>query len=77
MSKPYSEVLRQRVVAAVEGGRSQRQVAGVLEAGISTVVRWVQRFPRPSTDGATLRAIEMTQREFHSNIKSLMPDDAN
>lgn len=44
MSKPYSEDLRERVVAAVEGGVSRRQVAGVFDVGVSTVIRWVQRF---------------------------------
>lgn len=44
MSKPYSEDLRERVVAAVEGGVSRRQAAGVFDVGVSTVIRWVQRF---------------------------------
>lgn len=44
MSKPYSEDLRERVVAAVEGGVSRRQAAGLFDVGVSTVIRWVQRF---------------------------------
>jgi len=44
MSKPYSEDLRERVVAAVEGGLSRRQVAEVFDVGVSSVIRWVQRF---------------------------------
>ena len=44
MSKPYSEDLRERVVAAVESGLSRRQVAGVFDVGVSTVIRWMQRF---------------------------------
>jgi transposase len=44
MAKPYSEDLRERVVAAVEGGLSRRQAAGVFNLGISTVVHWVRRF---------------------------------
>jgi len=44
MSKPYSEDLRKRAVAAVEGGLSRRQAAGVFDVGISTVIRWVRRF---------------------------------
>jgi len=44
MSKPYSEDLRERVVAAVEGGLSRRQAANMFDVGISTVIRWVQRF---------------------------------
>jgi putative transposase len=44
MSMPYSEDLRERVVAAVEGGLSRRQAASMFDVGISTVIRWVQRF---------------------------------
>ena len=44
MSKPYSEDLRERGVAAVEGGLSRRQAASMFDVGISTVIRWLQRF---------------------------------
>jgi transposase len=44
MAKPYSEDLRERVVAAVEGGLSRRQAASLFDVGISTVIRWVRRF---------------------------------
>jgi transposase len=44
MAKPYSEDLRERVVATVEGGLSRRQAARLFDVGISTVIRWVQRF---------------------------------
>ena len=44
MAKPYSEDLRERVVAAVEGGLSRRQAAALFKLGISTVVHWVRRF---------------------------------
>jgi transposase len=44
MSKPYSEDLRKRVVAAVEGGLSRRQAAELFDVGVSTVIRWVRRF---------------------------------
>jgi transposase len=44
MAKSYSENLRERVVAAVEGGLSRRQAAILFDLGISTVVHWVRRF---------------------------------
>ena len=44
MSKPYSEDLRERVVVVVEGGLSRRQAASMFDVGISTVIRWLQRF---------------------------------
>jgi len=45
MGKPYSVDLRERVVAAVEkGGLSRRRAAAQFGVGISTVIKWVQRF---------------------------------
>lgn len=44
MAKPYSKDLRERVVAAVEGGLSRRRAAALFDVGISTVVHWVRRF---------------------------------
>lgn len=44
MGKPYSEDLRKRVVSAVEGGLSRRQAATRFEVGISTVIRWFDRW---------------------------------
>lgn len=44
MARPYSEDLRERVVAAVDGGMSRRRAASVFGVGISTVVHWVRRW---------------------------------
>jgi len=44
MAKPYSQDLRERVVAAVEGGLSRRKAAAVFDLGIRTVIEWVRRF---------------------------------
>jgi len=38
MAKPYSQDLRDRVVAAVEGGKSRREVARTFRVCISTVI---------------------------------------
>ena len=43
MAKPYSEDLRKRVVAAVDGGLSRHQAAALFDVGVSTVVHWVRR----------------------------------
>ncbi len=43
MSRPYSDDLRLRVVAAVGAGGSCRVVAERFSIGVSTVVRWAQR----------------------------------
>lgn len=43
MSRPYSNDLRSRAVAAVEAGQSCHQVAKVFQVGVSSVIRWVDR----------------------------------
>ena len=44
MGRPYSNDLRERVVAAVEGGFSCHQAAARFGIGISTAINWVRRF---------------------------------
>ena len=45
MGRAYSEDLRERVVRAViEGGLSWHQAAARFGVGISTAIKWVQRF---------------------------------
>lgn len=43
MAKPYSQDLRERVVALVAGGQSRRQVAKLLGLGVRTVIEYVRR----------------------------------
>src|SRR3954451_8482305 len=44
MPRPYSQDLRDRVVASVAGGRAPRASAGKFRVSVATVVRWSQRF---------------------------------
>jgi transposase len=44
MPKPYSQDLRMRVVEAVEGGASRREVAELYGISPSVVVIWMQRW---------------------------------
>ena len=45
MASPYSLVLRERVVAAVEeGGLSRRRAAAQFGIGVSTAIDWVRRY---------------------------------
>ena len=44
MPRPYSQDLRDRVVASVSGGRSCRASAKIFSVSVATVVRWSQRF---------------------------------
>ena len=46
MGKPMSVDLRERVVAAVDGGISRRKAAGRLGVSISSAVRWTPRARR-------------------------------
>jgi transposase len=44
MSRPLSNDLRERVVAAVVGGESSRTVASRFGVAVSSVVKWSQRY---------------------------------
>ena len=44
MSRPLSNDLRERVVAAVAGGESTRTVAARFGVAVSSVVKWSQRY---------------------------------
>jgi transposase len=44
MTKPYSLDLRDRAVARVVAGETVRSVAATLRVGVSSVVKWAQRF---------------------------------
>ncbi len=44
MSTAYSEDLRERIVEAVEGGMSRRQAAAIYRVGVSSAIRFVQRW---------------------------------
>ena len=44
MARPYSLDLRERVVAAVAGGQSCREVATTYKVSVASVVKWSQRF---------------------------------
>lgn len=43
MARPLSNDLRERVVAAVDGGESCRSVAARFDVAVSSVVKWSQR----------------------------------
>lgn len=69
MTRPYSNDLRERVVAAVEGGESCRSVSARFGVAVSTVVKWSQRYRRtgsvaPGKVGGHRRAVLEPHREF-------------
>ena len=42
MSRPYSEDLRLRAAAAVDGGLSRHKATSLFSVGVSSVIRWCQ-----------------------------------
>jgi transposase len=44
MARPYSQDLRERVVAAVANGRTCRAVAALFGVSVASVVKWSQRW---------------------------------
>src|SRR5664279_1793361 len=44
MAKPYSDDLRVRAIAIVEGGASRHEVAALLEVSPSSVINWLRRW---------------------------------
>lgn len=44
MSKPYSNDLRERAVAAIVAGETTRAVAARFDVAVSSVIKWHQRF---------------------------------
>src|ERR1044071_3643649 len=58
MPRPYSQDLRDRVVASVAGGRSRRATAKIFSVSVATGVRWLRRF---GTTGS-VRALAMGGR---------------
>ena len=46
MTRPYSDDLRERVVAAMQAGESCRSVAARFDVAPSSVVKWTQRAAR-------------------------------
>jgi transposase len=46
MARPYSDEIRSRALAAVDGGLSRHQAAKLFSVGVSSVIRWVQAYRR-------------------------------
>jgi len=69
MTRPYSNDLRERAVAALEAGQSCRVVAKRFGVAVSTVVKWHQRYRAtgsvsPGTRGGHRRVLLEPHRAF-------------
>jgi len=79
MTRPYSMDLRERVVAAVEGGLSRRAVAKLFQVGAATVVRWMQRHRAagtcaPHAMGGRRHFVLLAQRDWLLARVAAAPD---
>ena len=79
MTRPYSNDLRERAVAAVESGQSRRQVAKLFKVGESSVIRWSARQRDSGTCaakpmGGHRRPILLAERDWLLARLSIAPD---
>ena len=83
MGRPYSEGLRSRIVATVQGGLSRNATAKLFAVSVSCVVKLMQRFQRtgtlaPAPRGRkpyTLAAHEAVVRELVASQPDLTLDE--
>lgn len=79
MPKPYSDDLRERVAAAVMGGRTCREVAALFSVSVSSVVKWTQRLRRTGSAASRpphrrrLRSLE-SEREWIARRLAQCPE---
>ena len=69
MGRPYSQDLRERVVAAVEGGLSRNRAAKQYRVAVSTVIEWIdawrdERRLRPKPMGGDHNSRLKGEREW-------------
>jgi transposase len=79
MTRAYSMDLRERVVAAVEAGRSRRAVAKLFRVGAATVIRWMQRQVSSGSCaakamGGKRRAVLLSERDWLLARIAVAPD---
>lgn len=79
MGKPYSMDLRERVVAAIEGGTSTRAAAARYSIGIATAGAWARLkratgMVRPGKQGKPKGSVLDAQKEFILGVLQEAPD---
>ena len=77
--RPYSNDLRERVVASMESGRSARATAARFGVSVATAVRWAQRKRRtgevtPGKVGGHRKLILLSEREWLLARLAVKPD---
>jgi len=79
MGKPYSMDLRERVIAAVDGGMSTRQAAARFSIGIATVGAWARLkratgAVRPAKQGKPKGSVLDAHTDFIFELIAEAPD---
>jgi transposase len=67
MPKPYSDDLRGRAIAIVEGGASRHEVAGLFEVSPSTVINWLRRWHDDGSSAAKPSGGSVSPLEEHAS----------
>jgi transposase len=72
--KAYSQDLRERVVAAVVGGKTRHAVAAQFAVSVSSAVRWVQRWRaigevRAKPTGGSTSPLEQHEAELRALVE--------
>jgi len=66
MAKPYSDDLRARAIAIVEGGASRHEVAGLFEVSPSSVINWLRRWRDDGSSAAKPSGGSVSPLEKHA-----------
>jgi transposase len=78
MPKPYSQDLRERVVAAVSGGKTRHAVAAQFAVSVSSAVRWVQRWQASGEVAAKPTGGSISPLEQHEGeLRALVAEQAD
>src|SRR5271165_6132013 len=72
MAKPYSDDLRARAIAIVEGGASRHEVAALFEVSPSSVIKWLQRWHDDGSSGAKPSGGSVSPLEEHADCLLVM-----
>ena len=67
MPRPYSTDLRERAVEAVESGASRREIAEIFKVGVSSVIRWCQRWSETGSAAPKRSSGSVSPLEEHSD----------
>src|SRR6476619_3970888 len=67
MPRPYSTDLRERAVEAVESGGSRREIAEMFKVGVSSVIRWCQRWSETGSAAPKRSGGSVSPLEEHSD----------